>query len=234
MEAHDYSYVLLDIASRMPAEAIRNRFPNIYSQCLKAGIDITQESIPVVPAAHYFCGGVLVDEWGCSSTDNLYAIGEISCTGVHGANRLASTSLLEGLVWGARAAQRIERTIDRASATKRPSFAAIPPWDESGLTAEPDPALIQGDMQTIQNIMWHYVGLVRSGERLSRAIRELRHLWNEIETFYRTTKLADGLIGLRNAVEVALLVAQAAQHNRQSRGCHYRQDSVSFEGDRLI
>jgi len=234
MEAHDYSYVLLDIASRMPAEAIRNRFPNIYSQCLKAGIDITQESIPVVPAAHYFCGGVLVDEWGCSSTDNLYAIGEISCTGVHGANRLASTSLLEGLVWGARAAQRIERTIDRASATKRPGFAAIPPWDESGLTAAPDPALIQGDMQTIQNIMWHYVGLVRSGERLSRAIRELRHLWNEIETFYRTTKLADGLIGLRNAVEVALLVAQAAQHNRQSRGCHYRQDSVSVEGDRLI
>ena len=234
MEAHDYSYVLLDIASRMPAEAIRNRFPNIYSQCLKAGIDITQESIPVVPAAHYFCGGVLVDEWGRSSTDNLYAIGEISCTGVHGANRLASTSLLEGLVWGARAAQCIEQNINRASATKRPNFAAIPPWDESGLTAEPDPALIQGDMQTIQNIMWHYVGLVRSGERLSRAIRELRHLWNEIETFYRTTKLADGLIGLRNAVEVALLVAQAAQHNRQSRGCHYRQDSVSVEGDRLI
>jgi L-aspartate oxidase len=94
--------------------------------------------------------------------------------------------------------------------------------------------LIQGDMQTIQNIMWHYVGLVRSGDRLSRAIRELRHLWNEIETFYRTTKLSDGLIGLRNAVEVALIVAQAAQHNRQSRGCHYRQDSVTVTGDRLI
>jgi len=94
--------------------------------------------------------------------------------------------------------------------------------------------LIQGDMQTIQNIMWHYVGLVRNGDRLSRAIRELRHLWNEIETFYRTTKLSDGLIGLRNAVEVALIVAQAAQHNRQSRGCHYRQDAVVLEGDRLI
>jgi L-aspartate oxidase len=116
----------------------------------------------------------------------------------------------------------------------RPGFNDVPPWDESGLVADPDPALIQGDMQTIQNIMWHYVGLVRSGERLSRAIRELRHLWNEIETFYRTTKLADGLIGLRNAIEVALLVADAAQHNRQSRGCHYRRDSVSIEGDRLI
>ncbi len=233
MEANDYSYVLLDIASQMPAENIRSRFPNIYRQCLTAGIDITLEPIPVVPAAHYFCGGVFVDEWGRSSIGNLYAVGEISCTGVHGANRLASTSLLEGLVWGNRAAQHIEESLD-SSTERRPGFADVPPWDESGLVAEPDPALIQGDMQTIQNIMWHYVGLVRNGERLSRAIRELRHLWNEIETFYRTTKLADGLIGLRNAIEVALLVAQAAQHNRQSRGCHYRQDSVSVEGDRLI
>lgn len=234
METHDYSYVLLDIASRMSANAIRARFPNIYAQCLKAGIDITQESIPVVPAAHYFCGGVLVDEWGRSSIDGLYAVGEISCTGVHGANRLASTSLLEGLVWGNRAARHVEESLNQNPQTKRAGFASIPPWDESGLFAEPDPALIQGDMQTIQNIMWHYVGLVRNAERLSRAIRELRHLWNEIETFYRTTKLADGLIGLRNAVEVALLVAQAAQHNRQSRGSHYRDDSVSVEGDRLI
>jgi len=187
-----------------------------------------------VPAAHYFCGGVLVDEWGRSTIENLYAIGEISCTGVHGANRLASTSLLEGLVWGNRVAMEIERALDNAVEDKRPNFNDIPRWDESGLSADPDPALIQGDMQTIQNIMWHYVGLVRSADRLSRAIRELRHLWNEIETFYRTTKLSDGLIGLRNAVEVALIVAQAAQHNRQSRGCHYRQDSVSFEGDRLI
>jgi L-aspartate oxidase len=153
---------------------------------------------------------------------------------VHGANRLASTSLLEGLVWGYRAARHIEETLNQAPATMRPRFTDVPPWDESGLFAEPDPALIQGDMQTIQNIMWHYVGLVRNAERLSRAIRELRHLWNEIETFYRTTKLADGLIGLRNAIEVALLIAQAAQHNRQSRGCHYRHDSVSVEGDRLI
>lgn len=234
MEAHGYSHVLMDIASHMPAEKIRQRFPYIYEQTLKAGFDISQEPVPVVPAAHYFCGGVLVDEWGQSNIENLYAIGEISCTGVHGANRLASTSLLEGLVWGNRSAQHVEDRLASSATSNRPAFADVPPWDESGLTAEPDPALIQGDMQNIQNIMWHYVGLVRNSDRLSRAIRELRHLWNEIETFYRTTKLSDGLIGLRNAVEVALIVAQAAQHNRQSRGCHYRTDSVLYEGDRLI
>jgi L-aspartate oxidase len=234
METHGYSHVLLDIATHMPADAIRARFPHIYSTCLRAGIDITCEAIPVVPAAHYSCGGVWVDEWGRSSIENLYAVGEVSCTGLHGANRLASTSLLEGLVWGNRAAQHIEGTLNQRPSWKMPGRDDVPPWDESGLVAEADPALIQGDMQTIQNIMWHYVGLVRNADRLSRAIRELRHLWNEIETFYRTTKLSDGLIGLRNAVEVALIVAQAARHNRQSRGCHYRQDSVSIEGDRLI
>ena len=233
MESRGYSHVLLDIASRMPADAVRARFPNIHAACLRAGIDITREPIPVVPAAHYSCGGVAVDGWGRSTIDNLYAVGEVSCTGLHGANRLASTSLLEGVVWGSRAAQHIERRLD-ADAPRVTSLDEAPPWDASGLTAEADPALIQGDMQTIQNIMWHYVGLVRSADRLSRAIRELRHLWNEIETFYRTTRLSDGLIGLRNAVEVALIVAQAARHNRHSRGCHYRTDSVSIEGDRLI
>lgn len=237
METHGYSHVMLDIASHMRAETIRQRFPYIYAECLKVGFDITREPVPVVPAAHYFCGGVLVDEWGRSSIENLFAVGEISCTGVHGANRLASTSLLEGLVWGDRAARHIEKmwgSNRSSSKSKRTTMDDVPSWDESDLTAEPDPALIQGDMQNIQNIMWHYVGLVRNAERLSRAIRELRHLWNEIETFYRTTKLSDGLIGLRNAVEVAVIIAQAAQHNRQSRGCHYRSDSVSVEGDRLI
>jgi L-aspartate oxidase len=234
METNGYSHVMLDIASHLPAETIRKRFPYIYAECLKVGFDITREPVPVVPAAHYFCGGVLVDEWGRASIDNLFAIGEISCTGVHGANRLASTSLLEGLVWGDRAARQIQKVIDETAGRTRTSFDDVPPWDESDLTAEPDPALIHGDMQNIQNIMWHYVGLVRNADRLSRAIRELRHLWNEIETFYRSTKLSDGLVGLRNAVEVALIIAQAAQHNRQSRGCHYRSDSVTSEGDRLI
>ena len=223
MEKHGYSHVLLDIATHMPAEAIRERFPSIYATCLKVGIDITQEPIPVIPAAHYFCGGVLVDEWGRSSIQNLYAIGEVSCTGLHGANRLASTSLLEGLVWGSRAAQHIESSFRKGGLADIPAIDEVPRWDESGLITDVDQGLIQGDMQTIQNIMWYYVGLLRSEDRLTRAIRELRHLWNEIETFYRTTKLDDGLIGLRNAVEVASIVAQAALHNRTSRGCHYWQ-----------
>src|SRR5271157_4553399 len=232
MEANGYSHVLLDIASHLPAEKIKARFPNIYAECLRVGLDITHEPIPVVPAAHYFCGGVAVDEWGRTNIANLYAIGEVSCTGLHGANRLASTSLLEGLVWGSRAAIHIE-TILGHDLPRIPGREEVPPWAESNLTKASNPALIQGDMQTIQNIMWHYVGLIRSGDRLARAIHELRHLQNEIETFYRKTRLSDGLIGLRNAVEVGLIVAEAAQHNRQSRGCHYRADAVQA-GDRLI
>jgi L-aspartate oxidase len=233
MEAHDYSYVLLDIASHLSAANIKHRFPNIYSECKRVGIDITREAIPVVPAAHYFCGGVAVDEWGRTSIANLYAVGEVSCTGLHGANRLASTSLLEGLVWGTRTAIDIESRFVSDPHPAIPTRKDIPAWDESNLTQDSDPALIQGDMQTIQNIMWHYVGLIRSGDRLSRAIRELRHMQNEIETFYRKTKLSDGLIGLRNAVEVGLVIGQAARHNRQSRGCHFRVDSVDG-GDRLL
>ena len=230
MESNGYSHVLLDIGTHMEPEALRTRFPNIYAECLRVGIDITREPIPVVPAAHYSCGGVQVDTWGQTSIQNLYAVGEVSCTSLHGANRLASTSLLEGLVWGTRAALDI---LQAGQFDQIPAPENIPIWDESGLTQDSDPALIQGDMQTIQNIMWHYVGLIRSGDRLSRAIRELRHLQNEIETFYRRTKLSDGLIGLRNAIEVALIIAQAARHNRQSRGCHYRVDSVNV-GDRLL
>jgi len=234
MVTHGYSHVMLDLASSMSPEAIRARFPSIYQRCLQAGFDLSHEPVPVVPAAHYFCGGVLVDEWGRSSVQNLYAIGEVSCTGLHGANRLASTSLLEGLVWGSRAAQHLQDGFLRGEMDRPPPAEAIPRWDETGLVAEPDRTLIQGDMQTIQSIMWNYVGLVRSPEGLSRAIRELRHLLNEIETFYRATKLSDGLIGLRNAVEAALIVAEAARHNRQSRGCHYRREATQGEGDRLI
>lgn len=223
IEANNYPYVLLDIASHMPAEQIKVRFPTIYAECLRVGIDITQQPIPVMPAVHYSCGGVAVNSWGESTIKNLYAVGEVACTGLHGANRLASTSLLEGVVFGGRAAEHVLQHInDHVS----PDGSLIPRWDESTLTKESDPALIQGDMQTIQNIMWHYVGIVRSGVRLSRAIRELRHLQNEIEMFYRTTKLNDGLIGLRNAVEIGMVIAQAARHNRKSRGCHYRTDSI--------
>ena len=174
-----------------------------------------------MPAAHYFCGGALIDLWGRTSLDGLYAVGETSCSGLHGANRLASTSLLEGLVWGTRAARAI-----RKRPPNRPlPESEIPPWDVSDLQYEPDPALIQGDLQTIRNLMWHYVGLVRNEHRLNRAIRELDHLRLNIEDFYRKASLSDGLIGLRNSVQTGLLVARAAHRNRTSRGCHYREDA---------
>jgi L-aspartate oxidase len=215
-----YDHVYLDIASVHPASYIRDRFPQIVENCARYGIDVTAEPIPVVPAAHYQCGGVLVDSWGRTDFDGLYAIGEVSCTGLHGANRLASTSLLEALVWGDRSARHIaERRRDPIE------DARVPGWVYRG-DHEPDPALIEGDMTTIRNIMWHYVGLVRTADRLARAQHDLRHLWHEIEDFYRTTRLNDQLIGLRNAVQVARMVAFAAMRNRHSRGAHYRADAA--------
>jgi len=218
-----YPYVLLDIASHQSGDYIRQRFPHIYAYCLAQNIDITRQPIPVVPAAHYFCGGVQVDLKGHTSIPNLYAIGEVSCTGVHGANRLASTSLLEGLVWGVQAANDIRAL----SPGKLLDDHDIPEWNDTGLIYEPDPNLIQGDMQSVRNLMWHYVGLVRSEYRLNRAIRDLRQQWLDIEEFYRKTRLIDGLIGLRNSVQTALIVAYAAHRNRSSRGCHFREDSFS-------
>ncbi len=221
MLENDYPYVLLDIASQMKPDAIRARFPQIYARCKTQDIDITERPIPVVPAAHYSCGGVLVDLWGRSTIPGLFAVGEVSCTGVHGANRLASTSLLEALVWGDRAA----RSIRQIPSSEVISEKDVPAWDDSNLIYDTDPTLLQGDMQTIRNLMWHYVGLVRSEYRLNRALRELRHLWLEIEDFYRKSRLTDDLIGLRNSVQAAMIVARAARQNPISRGNHYREDS---------
>jgi L-aspartate oxidase len=221
MLANDYPYVLLDIASHKPADWIRERFPQIHERCAELNIDITSRPIPVIPAAHYFCGGVLVDLWGRATLPSLYAVGEVSCTGVHGANRLASTSLLEGLVWGARSARHIRENGKRS----RLRESEVPPWDVADLRYDADPALIQGDLETIRNLMWHYVGLVRARYRLIRAIRQLNNLWLILEDFYRRAHLTDELIGLRNAAQAALLVSRAALRNRTSRGCHYRDDS---------
>ncbi|HUV89662.1 MAG TPA: L-aspartate oxidase [Anaerolineae bacterium] len=220
MVENGYPHVLLDVASAMPAERIQARFPTIYAHCLAAGIDITRQPIPVVPAAHYSCGGVWTDEWGRTTIENLYAVGEVACTGVHGANRLASTSLLEGLVWGDRAA----RDIAARGLTPVVDARDVPSWEEEGLEEEADPALIWRDVRTIQHTMWHYVGLARSARRLVRALRDLNHLKQDIDDFYRKTRLNDALIGLRHSVQAALIVAEAAQHNRVSRGCHYRDD----------
>jgi len=223
MIENGYSYVLLDIASIMPRQKIKERFPTIYAHCQAAGIDITRQPIPVAPAAHYACGGVWTDCWGRTTAQNLYAIGEVACTGLHGANRLASTSLLEGLVWGNRSARDIASRED----WKMIAPGDAPSWEETGLDEEADPALIWRDIRTIQHTMWHYVGLVRSTRRLARALRDLNHLKEEIDEFYRRTRLNDALIGLRHSVQVALIIAEAAQHNRNSRGCHFRREEES-------
>jgi L-aspartate oxidase len=211
--------VYLDLRSYIPAERIRSHFPNIVRACQAYGIDPSRDLVPVAPAAHYFCGGVWVDEWGQTTIDRLYAAGEVSCTGLHGANRLASTSLLEGLVWGWRAAQHI---LDHLPDDLPASPDNVPPWEDAGMGL-PDPALITQDFSVIQHTMWNYVGLVRTTNRLDRALRELRFLETEIERFYRVSRVTDGLIGLRNAVRSAVIVAAAAWENKTSLGCHYRE-----------
>ncbi len=219
MLTHDAPNVYLDLRSYVAQSEIMEHFPTIHKYCLEYGVDITKDLVPVVPAAHYACGGVWVDEWGKTTIDRLYAVGEVSCTGLHGANRLASTSLLEGLVWGRRAAQHLAKYRQDYA---MPDASNIPPWIEAG-DETPDPALIQQDMISIKHIMWNYVGLVRTSPRLERALRELRHLETEIEQFYRRTRITDGLIGLRNAARAAIITAAAAWENRTSMGCHYRE-----------
>jgi L-aspartate oxidase len=218
MLLNDISHVYLDFFSNISSKKIKENFPKIYNNCLQYGIDITKELVPVVPAAHYFCGGVWVDEWGKTTIQNLYAVGEVSCTGVHGANRLASASLLEGLVWGHLSAQHI---LDNVKNNEYPNSDNFPQWEDFGVE-KPDPALINQDMTSIKNIMWNYVGLIRSSHRLARALRELRALEFEIERFYRILKLTDELIGLRNAVRSGIIITAAAWENKKSIGCHYR------------
>ena len=208
----------LDI-SHKPAEWIRTRFPRIYARCEEADIDITSEPIPVVPAAHYSCGGVAVDEWGRSSLRRLHAVGEVSCTGLHGANRLASTSLLECLVWGTRAGEDAADAILRDGDDYLPEIA---PWQHE--TELVDPALIAQDWLTIRHTMWNYVGLVRSRKRLDRAHQILRELHLEVGRFYAKSELSDALVGLRNGIQTALVVLLAAIEARTSAGCHYRID----------
>jgi L-aspartate oxidase len=221
MVVHGYPHVLLDLADNMDRGRIKERFPTIYATCLEAGVDITAEPIPVVPAAHYSCGGVLVGKWGRTTLEGLYAVGEVSCTGVHGANRLASTSLLEGLVWGDRAGRDIASRAD----LRQVAESEVPPWEDVSQNALADPVLVYRDLRTVQHVMWLYVGLARNTRRLARALRELNHLWESIDSFYRATRLSDDLIGLRNLAQTAWVVTRAAWHNRQSRGAHYRQDS---------
>lgn len=211
------AYVHLDIASYAKIN-IKKRFPAIYEKCLSLGIDIRKGPIPVVPSAHYSCGGVQVDIWGRTSLKNLYAVGEVSATGIHGANRIASTSLLEGLVWGVRASQDIAAYFEGKKPYKE---SEIPPWQPPEKEEEVDPALIQQDWLSITSTMWNYVGIIRTIKRLERGTADLRYLKNRIDDFYRKAHLTPMVLNLRSGIQTALIVAAAAFSNRSSRGAHY-------------
>jgi len=215
-------YVVLDLKPLFVDP--KTRFPTIYETCLNYGVDITRQPIPVVPAAHYFCGGVRVDTWGRTNIKRLHAIGEVSCTGVHGANRLASTSLLEAILWGRRVAEHAASHPGTGSQPVARWGNSIARWHDEGLTEAIDPLLIIQDWMMIKSTMWNYAGIVRTSKRLDRAVADLSYLAHRIEQFYRETKLADSLIGLRNGICAAQIIADAARRNKQSRGCHYRAD----------
>jgi L-aspartate oxidase len=216
MERCGSSYVYLD-TPRMSID-IRKRFPGIYSKCLDVGLDITKEPIPVVPAAHYFCGGVKVNMDGQTTIPGLYAVGETACTGVHGANRLASISLLEGLVLGLRSGWSISEKAERPTLQMRRS---IPQWIFPENEDKVDPILIKSDVHTIKSLMWNYVGIIRSTKRLSRALSDLNYHAHRIDRFYRQAGLTRDLVELRNSVLAASVITKAAYNNRHSRGCHF-------------
>ncbi len=218
LKQHGDACVFLDISHR-PADEIRSHFPTIYETCLRFGIDMTREPIPVVPAAHYQCGGVQTDLHGQTSIAGLFACGEVACTGLHGANRLASNSLLEALVFGHRAtapALAFART-----ATWRDD---VPEWDDSGTSHSQEWILISHNRDELRRVMWDYVGIVRSRLRLERARRRTRLLYEETEDFYRRTRVSTGLCELRNLIAVAYLIIRSAQMRRESRGLHYMLD----------
>jgi L-aspartate oxidase len=215
MKLHGVDYVLLDI-SHKPSEWIRQRFPTIYGKCLKYGFDITQEPIPVVPAAHYSCGGVLVGPEGTTDLPGLYAVGEVACNGLHGANRLASNSLMECLVFSQLAANHIDQHIEAVAIPER-----LPEWDESRVTDSDEQVVVSHNWDELRRFMWDYVGIVRTDKRLERAEHRLAVLEREIRDYYGNFKVTSDLIELRNLVVVAELIIRCAKARKESRGLHY-------------
>ena len=208
--------VLLDLSAMKP-DFIRSHFPTVTARCAEHGVDVTREPIPVVPAAHFACGGVHTDLAGRTNVRHLNAIGETGCTGLHGANRLASTSLLECLTSAKFTARADAAEIRTAGAEYR--LPAPRPWESP--VREADPVLIRQDLQLVQNTMWNYAGVIRSPKRLTRARRILLELREEIQSFYRGCRVTRELVELRNAIQTALLVVHAASLNPRSKGAHY-------------
>jgi L-aspartate oxidase len=214
-------HVFLDAANYVKQD-IKDRFPTIYRNCLDNGVDITRQPIPVVPAAHYFCGGVLVDLAGRSTIERLYAAGECSCTGIHGANRLASTSLLEALLWGNNLALDIINRYPSEPKVSNRLQESIPDWEFLGQEHNDDPALIAQDWATIRNTMWNYVGISRNTPRLKRAFEDMRNLIKRQHDFYRATPISRPLTNLFHGCQAAYIITTAALRNERSKGCHFR------------
>lgn len=218
MKKSGLDYVYLDITYK-PLEELLSHFPNIYEKCLSIGLDMTKDYIPVTPAAHYLCGGIMVDDYGASSIHNLYACGECSSTGLHGANRLASNSLLEAAVYAHRIFVSAKEKIKYITYKEN-----IPSWDDSNTHLLNEDILVTHNLRETQKFMADYVGIVRSDFRLERAMRRLGLLHEETESFYKNTKLSVKLCELRNVIQVAYLVVKSAMTRKESRGLHYTTD----------
>ncbi len=226
-------HVFLDMSAQS-SDFLRERFPNIHAECMKYGIDMTEGPIPVVPAAHYMCGGVVIDAEGQSSLPGLYAVGEVTCSGLHGANRLASNSLLEGLVYGYGAARALSKKADE-------DFVApdVPEWDVGSAVASDEAVMVAHNWEELRRSMWNYVGIVRSDKRLRRAARRVALLQDEIREYYWQHLVSRDLLELRNIADVAELIIGCAASRRESRGLHYTldhlaQDDAAFGGDTWI
>ncbi len=208
----------LDISHKEP-EFIRHHFPTIYERCLKIGIDITTQSIPVVPAAHYTCGGIMVDLHGQTDISGLYAIGEVTYTGLHGANRMASNSLLECVVFAHSAAKDILTKLPAASEPPK-----LPRWDESQVENSDEEVVIHHNWHELRLFMWDYVGIVRTNKRLERAKRRIELLKQEVQEYYSHFRVSNNLLELRNLLQVADLMVRCAIERKESRGLHYNLD----------
>ena len=211
-------HVLLDI-SHKPAPFIKNHFPNIYARCRELGYDMTLEPIPVVPAAHYTCGGVITDLDARTDLPGLYAVGEVASTGMHGANRMASNSLLECLAFGAAASDHIAATIKDVA-----PLPELPEWDESRVRDSDEEVVVSHNWDELRRCMWNYVGIVRTNKRLERAWRRVDLLQQEIQEYYRNFTISNDLLELRNLAQVAALIIRSAQQRKESRGLHYTLD----------
>jgi L-aspartate oxidase len=219
MKRRREDHVWLDM-THLESDQVKQRFPKIYEYCLnKIKIDITRDPIPVVPAAHYLCGGIMTSLNGQTSMQNLFACGETAHTGVHGANRLASNSLLEALVFSYRISEKLKSKV-----TRNFEDVLIPEWDETGVLNLDEWFLIKHNLKQIQSLMWNYVGIVRSKQTLQRAFRRIKLIYEETENYYQRTKISSELLELRNMAAIAYMIILSALRRNESRGCHYMTD----------